>query len=238
MHYGNMKLIAAFIALGIVTLGLTAAAAERMYSLRAVALQSGFSYSWLAAEQAAAIERPGVVIVIRPGNAQYEINDGSEFASTIPQSEGSDLLVPLSIVRRIRLLAGNEGASAAARAASFSIRAAPVSGSLSVTASQVEGHEALFVSGSGPESAPVTLTMLATVSRDIPDVILSRRDLITDRAGKFSVTIPIAPNFMRGTILTVRATSIDSVVPTEVHLLVSPPNPHVTVPAEKFPPHY
>ncbi|GAC1656917.1 MAG: hypothetical protein NVS9B12_08800 [Vulcanimicrobiaceae bacterium] len=209
-----------------------------MYSLRAVAAQSGFSYSWLAAEQAAAIERPGVVIVVRPGNQFYEVNDGSEFAGSAPRSAGSDILIPQRLVQRIRLLARAEGSAAIAQAATLSVGSAPLSGALSMTVTPVNGQEALFVSGSGPQSAPVTLTLLATVSREIPDVILSRDDLITGRDGKFSATLWIAPDFMRDTILTVRATSLDTVAPFQTHVLVGSPNPHVTVPAETLPPNF
>ncbi|MFN2529564.1 MAG: hypothetical protein ABR584_12700 [Candidatus Baltobacteraceae bacterium] len=235
-NYGNMKLIAALSALGILALGVSAAgAADKLLSLRAVASQSGYSYSWLAAEQAAAIERPGVVIVIRPGNSLYEINDGSEFASSVPQSAGSDILIPQSLARRIRLLAHDEASSAVSRVAPLVVRRYRP-GSLSMSAFHIEGTESLAIAGNGPPSVPLTLTVFATLSRDLPEVILSRYDVATDRAGNFSATVSIAPNFMRDSILTVRASSLDSVNPAQAQVLVGPPSPHATVPAEIVPP--
>lgn len=231
-----MKLIAALIALGVLVLGVSAAAAERMFSLRSVAAQSGFSYSWLVGEQAAAIERPGVVIVVRPGNPRYEVNDGSEFASSAPQSSGSDVLIPDSIARRIRSMARAESSSAILHVGSLALASSPIAGELSVHVAAAAGQEAVVVSGTGPSSAPVTLTLLTTLSTDIPDVVLSRKDLTIDRSGAFSATISIAPDFMRGSILTVRATSLDGVAPAQAHLTVGPPNPHVTVPAHYRPP--
>lgn len=231
-----MKLIAALIALGVLVLGVSAAAAERMFSLRSVAAQSGFSYSWLVGEQAAAIERPGVVILVRPGNPLYEVNEVSEFASSAPQASGNDVLIPDSIARRIRSIARAETSTAVLHVGSLALANSPVSGALTLHVTTADGQEAVVVSGTGPSSAPVTLTLLTTLSTEIPDVVLSRKDLVIDRSGAFSATISIAPDFMRGSLLTVRATSLDGVVPAQAHLTVGPPNPHVTVPARLSPP--
>lgn len=231
-----MKLIAAFIALGVLVLGVSAAAAERMFSLRSVAAQSGFSYSWLVGEQAAAIERPGVVILVRPGNPLYEVNEVSEFASSAPQSSGNDVLIPDSIARRIRSIARAETSTAILHVGSLALAQSPVSGALTVHVNTAEGQESVVVNGTGPSSAPVTLTLLTTLSTEIPDVVLSRKDLVIDRSGAFSATISIAPDFMRGSLLTVRATSLDGVAPAQAHLTVGPPNPHFTVPARLSPP--
>ncbi|GAC1357903.1 MAG: hypothetical protein NVSMB31_18350 [Vulcanimicrobiaceae bacterium] len=228
---GTMKLIAAFMALGVLVLGVSAAAAERMFSLREIAAQNGFNYSWLLGEQAAAIERPGVIMVIRPGNPLYEINDASVFASSTPRSAGTDILIPDSIVRRIRSFAGVQTSSAVLHVESLSMAQAPISGALSLNVSAADGQEAVVVAGTGPSSAPVTLTVFTSVSPEIPDIILSRHDLVIDRSGAFSATISIAPDFLRGSLLTVRATSLDGVSPAQAHLLVGPPNPHYTVPA-------
>lgn len=231
-----MKLTTALIALAVFATGVSAAAAERMLSLRNVAAQGGFSYSWLMGEQAAAIERPGVVILIRPGNPQYEINDSSEFASSTPRSSGGDVLIPDSLARRIRSFARIQSTGAVLHLESLAIARAPISGALSLHVSASDGQEAVIVTGNGPVSAPLTLTLLSTVSPDIPDIILSRHDLVIDRSGAFSATISIAPDFLRGSTLTVRATSLDGVTPAQAHLLVGPPNPHYTLPARYAPP--
>lgn len=230
-----MKLIAALFALSVPVLGVSAAAAERMFSLQSVAAQSGFSYAWLAGEQAASIAKPGVVIVVRPGNPFYEVNDASEFASTSPQSSGNDVLIPDSIARRIRSFARVQSSGAILHAGSLAV-GAPPSGALAIHLDAAQGQEAVVVTGTGPSAAPVTLTLSTTVSSEIPDIVLSRKDLVIDRTGTFSATISIAPDFMRGSILTVRATSLDGVAPAQAHLLVGPPNPHITVPAHILPP--
>ena len=230
-----MKLIAALSALGIIALGLSAAAAERMLSLRSVALQSGYSYSWLSAEQAASLQKPGVVIVIRPGNQFYQVNDGSEFATSLPRAAGSDILIPSTLAQRIRLLAREQASSAVANVTPLVV--GPYRpGSLTMSVFHIEGTESLAVSGTGPPRVPVTLTVYATLSRDLPEVVLSRYDCATDTTGNFSATISIAPDFMRDSILTVRASSLDSVNPALSTVLVGPPSPHATVPAEVTPP--
>lgn len=230
-----MKLIAALSALGILALGVSAAAADGMLSLRSVALQSGYSYSWLGAEQAAAIERPGVVIVIRAGNPFYEINDGSGFANPAPQSAGTDVLIAPALAQRIRLLARDQTSHATSQVAALAVGQYR-SGSLSMSVAHIEGTESLAILGNGPASVPVTLTVFASLSRDIPEVVLSRYDCATDAQGIFSATVSLAPNFMRDSIVTVRATSLDSVNPTQAQVLVGPPSPHITVPAEIVPP--
>ncbi len=235
-HYYDMKLLPAFIAAVLVSLASPAVAQTRMVSLHDTAARAGYQYVWLAAEQAASLTRPGMVILVRPGNQFYEVNDRSEAASAIPRSAGSDILVPPSLAQRIRLLAAPRTEAQAAQMAPLTITETPVLGALSLSVTNAEGQEAIVVSGRGPSLAPVQLVLVGTLSSEIPTVLISRHDLRIGRSGRFSTTIPIAPNFSRGTILTVRATSLDTVASAEAKLLVGSPNPHVTVPAEKLPP--
>lgn len=110
-------------------------------------------------------------------------------------------------------------------------------GGITVSAGPVEGKEAISISGKAPAMAPVTLTLFATVSRDLPDIFVNRRDVLTDASGHFSAVVPIAPDFWRGSILTVTASSPDVTSTAAVKTTVIVPNPGVALPADDVPNH-
>jgi len=106
---------------------------------------------------------------------------------------------------------------------------------LSLDVRQHEGAEAIDVSGSAPPNAPVTITLLATVSTDVPTIVVSRQDVVTDVNGRFGALIPIASAYERGTILKIVATSLPGVIPASAQLVINAPNAGVTVPLEQTP---
>jgi hypothetical protein len=112
-------------------------------------------------------------------------------------------------------------------------------GGITVSAGPVQGREEISVSGKAPAMAPVTLTLFATISKDLPDVFINRRDILTDSSGHYSAKVPIAPDFMRGTILTVIASSPDVTTTATAKTLVVIPNPNIEVPlpADDLPNH-
>jgi len=115
-------------------------------------------------------------------------------------------------------------------------RQAPqVSGAISLEVHPLEGSEAVVVTGFAPVAAPVTITLLATLSSDIPTVVVSRHDAHPDASGRFQTIIPIAPNFLRGSIMDVLATSFSGVTPATAQFIVGPPNGKTSVSAEYMP---
>jgi hypothetical protein len=102
-------------------------------------------------------------------------------------------------------------------------------------ARQLQGSEAITVEGSAPASAPVTITLLAVVSSDVPTVVVSRNDVVTDANGRFEAIIPIASAYERGTLLRVVATSSPGVASAQTQLVMEAPNNGVTVPLEQQP---
>jgi len=110
-------------------------------------------------------------------------------------------------------------------------------GGITVSAGPVQGKEVVSVTGKAPAMAPVTLTLYGTFSRDLPDVFLNRRDILTDSSGHFSAQVPIAPDYWRGTILTVIASSPDVTSTATVKTTVIVPNPEVALPADDLPNH-
>jgi hypothetical protein len=122
----------------------------------------------------------------------------------------------------------------------FSANVEPITvGGITVLVGPVQGKEMVSVSGKAPAMAPVTLTFFATISKDLPDVFVNRRDILTDSSGHFSALVPIAPDYWRGTILTVMASSPDVTSTATAHTIVVVPNPNVEValPADDLPNH-
>jgi hypothetical protein len=108
-------------------------------------------------------------------------------------------------------------------------------GAITMEARQLQGAEAIDVSGTAPAGAPVTITLLAVVSSDLPTIVVSRHDIVTDVDGRYEATIPVASAYERGTILRVVATSAPGVASASAQLVEEAPNAGVTVPLEQFP---
>ncbi|MGZ3497529.1 MAG: hypothetical protein ACXWNK_11150 [Vulcanimicrobiaceae bacterium] len=227
------KRVALVALIGVAGLAAPVAAAEQTLSLRQLAAQSGFSFRWLGAAGEATIVKPGLTIVIRPGNRFFEVNTRVEGLASVPQAKGDDIFVSPVFARRIEALGE---APPAKRSANVVVTTTPIAGALSLHVAPATGLDALHVSCNGPINAPVTVTLFATLSSDIPTILVSRHDFTIDRSGQLSTTIPIASDFVRGSILTVRVTSLDTVSPAQASLLVGSPNPHVSVPLEQLPP--
>ena len=138
---------------------------------------------------------------------------------------------PVSLSRPGTVVVARPGASAKLLAQSNAV----AQGSIALEASQHQGLEAIDVTGSAPPNSPVTITLLATVSTDVPTIVVSRQDVVTDVNGRFGAVIPIASAFERGTILKIVATSLPGVIPAAAQLVIKAPNEGVTVPLEQTP---
>lgn len=116
---------------------------------------------------------------------------------------------------------------------------APVSvnSNMTVTVAPAVGSEAITVSGTAPAMAPVVVVLHASFSRDLPDVYLNRRDVYADADGHFATVVPIGPDYWRGSILTVTASSSSTTTSATAQTVVTLPNPGVVVPADDVPNH-
>lgn len=203
-------------------------------SLIAIARADGYSVKWLLPDRAVQLYRPGVVIVLHPGATMYEVNDRVEFGDIAPSYINGDMLVSNAMAARLGRLA----ALAAPSNRVSQSRPMPVSGqqsaagALTLDARRQNGAEAVHVSGHAPSAAPVTITLLATISPDLPTVVLSRNDLQPDVNGQFEATISIAPDYLRDTLVQVLATA-PGASPAQTVVMVGPPNAGVNVPFDK-----
>lgn len=225
------------IALAVLALSLPAlpAGAQTREAAVAVAAKSGYTYAWSTQGSVLVLSRPGMVVVLRPGSQVYEVNDHDEVADAAPSYSQGDLYVTPSLAAHLEALARRLSPTAAHSADAQSPAEATAQGSITMEARQLQGSEAISVNGSAPSGAPVTITLLAVVSSDIPTIVVSRNDVVTDANGRFNAIIPIASAYERGTLLRVVATSASGISSATSQLVMDPPNNGVTVPLEQLP---
>jgi hypothetical protein len=108
---------------------------------------------------------------------------------------------------------------------------AAAQGQITLEARQLQGAEAINVTGTAPPGASVTITLTALISTDIPTVLVSRHDIVTDVNGRFGGVVPIASAYERGIVLTVYATA-PGVAGAQAQLTTGAPNAGASVPLE------
>ncbi len=212
-------------------------------ALMQVAANLGYAYNYLGPEDAAALTRPGVTIVIRPGNRLFDVNDRTEaMDGAAPRFALNDLYVSESLVARLRQIAtrypvSNAGDRAivvtnpVAKERETSVRGAITN----LTVTQIAGQQSLAVGGKAPANLPVTLTLIGTFSSELPDVVLSRHLVTADTNGTFNSAIPIASGYYRGAILTLVASSYSGISSAKSSIQAKAPNADVSVPADATP---
>jgi hypothetical protein len=212
-------------------------------ALMQVATDLGYSYNYLGPEDAAALTRPGVTIVIRPGERLFDVNDRTEaMDGPAPRFALNDIYVSQSLIARLRQIAIKYPAATASDRAIVVTnpvtppRTASVRGAITnLTVSQIAGQQALAVGGKAPANLPVTLTLIGTFSSELPDVVLSRNLVTADTNGTFNSAIPIASGYYRGAILTLVASSYSGITSAKSSIQAKAPNADVSVPADASP---
>jgi hypothetical protein len=233
-----------FVLFGLSSTLIAGAASSQGVPLARVAHQANLQYEWLTAARAVQLSGPGIVLVIRPGDNLYEVNDRVEVTADAPRYVSNDIYVSQALANHITHLASQAQASIGALQAQVASEAMEarnevieggLHGSIVLNVVPVEGAEALLVMGQAPPSAPVMITLLATLSSDIPNVLLGRHTLTAGPDGKFQAIVPIAPDYMRDSFIHVLATSTPGVISASAQLLVHAPNTGTRVPAEAMP---
>ena len=226
--------IALATALAISLPALTAGASAQV-SLRNVAAQAGYRYDRSPVDSTVVLVRAGTAVVFRPGTLVYQVNDHLEVAKVLPRLSHGDLYVTPALAAHLEALARRNSPAAAPSAQHIASTDTSAHGTVSLEARQLQGAEAIDVEGAAPPNAPVTITLLATVSYDVPTIVVSRHDVVTDVNGRFGAVIPIASAYERGTLLEVLATSVPGVGSASANLVTGMPNKGVIVPLERRP---
>jgi hypothetical protein len=221
------------------------AASEQGVPLATVARVAHLEYTWLASMRAVQLSGPGIVLVVRPGDNLYEVDDRVEVTAVTPRYISNDIYVSRTLAthitdlaRQAEMLVSAQEAKAASLVSEEQQQQAGVAelhGTIVLNVTPLQGAEAVIVTGQAPPSAPVMITLLATLSSDLPNVLLSRHDLTAGPDGKFQAIVPISPDYMRDTFIHVLATSLPGVTSASAQLLVNEPNAGIKVPAESFP---
>jgi len=228
--------------IGVVVAMSPAAATANETALMKAAVDLGYAYNYLGPEEAAALTRPGVTVVIRPGERLFDVNDRTEaMDGPAPRFKYNDMYVSDSLIARLRQLAIRYPNVPRTHAIVVS-NSAPLAAITDITgaishlrAVQTPGLQQLSVGGTAPAYAPITLTLIGTFSSELPDVVLNRRIVTADTNGTFQADLPIAPGFYRGGILTVVAASVPGVTPARTQVSAKAPNGASVVPADQEP---
>jgi len=220
------------------------ASSEQGVPLATVARDAHLEYSWLSATRAVQLSGPGIVLIVRPGDNLYEVDDRVEVTAVTPRYISNDIYVSqklathiISLARQAYDLVSAQEARVAAEvnAEQQQVSAPQLHGTIVLNVIQLKGAEALLVTGEAPPTAPVRITLLATLSADLPNVLLSRHDLTAGPDGKFQAIVPIAPDYVRDSFINVLATSTPGVTSASAQLLVHQANPGANVPFEAIP---
>jgi hypothetical protein len=220
-----------------------AAVQARDVALVSVAAQLGYAYSYLGPEDAVALTRPGITIVVRPGERLFDVNDRTEaMPGPAPRFYEHDLFVSPQFIARLRVLAGHGGSPTAQAPSDVTTRtvvaaATYITGAIGVlVVRQVPGRQQVDVSGKAPSgNLPITITLIGTFSSELPDAVLTRRQVFTDDDGHFRTTVSIGPGYLRGAYLTVVASSVPGVASASFRFEMKAPNGDVAVPADQTP---
>ena|ERR1700693_536761 len=211
-------------------------------ALSRVAAELGYTYAYLGPEDAVSLSRPGVTILVRPGERLFDVNDRTEAMDGVaPRFSRNDLFVSPQFIARLRAIAtlypGGMGGASEVMPITTRSSSATVTGPISLLdVRQIPGTQQLDVSGKTPApNMPITLTLVGTFSSEIPDTVLSRRQVFADADGRFRASVPIGPGYLRGAYLTLVASSVPGVASASLRFEVKAPNGDLSVPAERPP---
>jgi hypothetical protein len=219
--------------------------AQEGYALSKVAADLGYKYAYLGPEDAITLSRPGVTILIRPGNVLFDVNDRTEsMQGSPPVFDLDEVYVSESFVDRLRQIAAHYPAAAITIGGTPSVvvdtrgprLSGRVSGAVSSLAiAQAPGQFRILVDGKAPANLPITITLVQTPSKWLPDVVLSRSVTSTDADGRFHADISAAPGWFTGSIISVTASSVPGITTRTAQIVMKQPNENVNVPADNIP---
>jgi hypothetical protein len=214
--------------------------AAHLTSLMQAASQLGYAYSYLGPEDAVALTKPGVTIVIRPGERLFDVNDRTEaMDGSAPLFSHYDIFITDALLARLRQISAkypSQTTGDRAIVVQNGSSVANATGSISnLTLAQAPGKQDISVAGKAPGNLPITLTLVGTFSSEIPDVVISRNEVVSDADGTFKTDISPAPAFYRGAILTLVASSVSGVSSAKAQIVLKAPNGTTDIPGDVVP---
>lgn len=221
----------------------SAIAARADVSLAQAASSLGYTYAYLGPEDAVQLGRPGVTILVRPGERLYDVNDRTESMNgPAPKFVENDLYVSEEFVARLRAIAARYPSVSVEQAAMSAHHAEPfvarsISGPISAfEVRQIPGSDRVNVTGKAPApDVPITVTLVGTYSSEVPDVVLTRRQVFSGPDGRFEAIVSVTPGNIRGAYLTMVASSVPGVASASLRFEMKAPNDGLKVPFEQEP---
>jgi hypothetical protein len=211
-------------------------------ALAKAAADLGYAYSYLGPQDAVELSRPGVTILVRPGERLFDVNDRTEaMDGPAPRFSHADLYVSDVFVARLKSIADrypiqSNPDHAMVVTPSNPSDSAPMTGTGTIDAlsvSQKPGTWLLNVAGKAPANLPVLITLTATLASELPDTVLSRTEVTPNPDGRFTAAVSVAPGYLRGAYITVVASSVPGVVAASKRVVMKAPNQDLSVPSEE-----
>lgn len=112
-------------------------------------------------------------------------------------------------------------------------QSAPPASAPTLVLTHAVGSEAVTLTGTAPANQLLEVSIYARFSLDLPTVFLNRRLFASDAAGHYTATMPIAPAFFPGAVLTVVVRTPQTNASARASLLVTAPN--VPAPPDDIP---
>ncbi len=193
----------------------------------------GYVYEWLPNGSGATLIRPGVRVVVTIGQRSYDVNDSTPIADEAPRFDGRDIVISPRLARHLHEIAvafaSRDGAGVGTPAAPQ--HPVPYRGTMTLSCRQLPGSNSLEITGSGPASSSVTVTLRAAISRDLPFVTVSRIVVPTQPDGSYHTQLNYDQVAHENTVLTVAATAAPDVAPATARFTVGVPTAAMPAPA-------
>ncbi len=198
MRFRHKRIFQPALALAIAAASTAPVLADDTVSLARVARELGFSYRYLAYENAVALQRPGATIVVRPGDGFFSANERREpVYGIVPVYRHNDVYVSRAFVDEIRDLGRVPGGRSASGPievlAVVPPRPAPAqapSGKVSrLEAAYDSATDAIVVRGRATPGSRVALAVRATLSEILPVVTVERASTYAAADGTFAVRL-------------------------------------------------
>jgi hypothetical protein len=170
-----------------------AAAADSTIPLAKVARDLGYHYAYLPLENAVSLTRAGAVILVRPGDGFFTVNDRREpVYGTVPFYRRNDVVVSRAFEDEIRPFARYfRTAATPAPAAPEVVDAGAVD---RVAANFLPNENVVVVAGTATPGTHVSVILRAVLSQELPVVTLDGADIVADENGRFRARLNTAPN--------------------------------------------
>ncbi|MEO6912925.1 MAG: hypothetical protein ABI182_02745 [Candidatus Baltobacteraceae bacterium] len=197
------------------------ASASSMQSLTTVAHKYGYTYMERNPENAVELVKSGVDVIIRPGSRLFWVNGTPDATDVVPSYHNRVVYISNNMANELARIAR----TSSARSVGFHDppALAPVGdGPLTVTVVGGLGSETLDVFGSAPPNSPISIALSGQISRDLPTVSLSTSHTVAGANGKYTIVVPVGPDYFRGSTIVVNVATAAGAAASASYVLGAP----------------